>query len=68
MSANGQRVVLLFGITRSVPQRPRRSSRMSGDTKQRSRSFETWWRVAAAAWVAALVAVVAACLVAAGPA
>jgi hypothetical protein len=39
---------------------------MSGDTKQRSGSFETWWRVAAAGWVAALVAVLAACL-AAGP-
>ena len=40
---------------------------MSGGTKKRSGSFETWWRVAAAGWVAALVAVLAACLVAAGP-
>jgi hypothetical protein len=40
---------------------------MSGDTKQHSGSFETWWSVAVAVWVAGLAVVVAACLLAAGP-
>jgi hypothetical protein len=41
---------------------------MSGDTRQHTASVErTWWRVAAAVWVAALVTVLAACLLAAGP-
>ena len=40
---------------------------MSGDTRQHSGSFETWWSVAGAVWAAGLVVVVAACLLAAGP-
>jgi Na+-driven multidrug efflux pump len=42
---------------------------MFTDTKQHSRSAErAWWWVAVAVWVAALVTVLAACLLAAGPA
>jgi hypothetical protein len=37
------------------------------DAKQHSGSFETWWCVAAGVWVAGLVVVVVACLLAAGP-
>jgi hypothetical protein len=42
---------------------------MFGDTKQRSGSFErTWWRVAAAVWIAGLAAVLMGWLLAAAPA